>query len=244
MKQIPVIPCTFCSETTIQKRNIIRNKVWASRGQSLCGLVCNRCRRFSCSWCLRKIVSAIPSTQRAMDTWCIEVESFLSSRELRGEILGHCCEFRDYSNEQTQPVDTSMLLAAPPAGSSSADKGTLHLLDGCLFFPEYRLLVDSPLGDGGPIDIHGLSAIGRNFPGVYHGVISLGTAVLAANSNVRPDATCSSSQALTFGENLSTLSIDVNLAHATPKEVRQAIFCFPLPALPQISCPSSSTRSK
>lgn len=144
-----------------------------------------------------------------------------------GRIRGHCCEFSVWDNASMSDLSgnaSSKGTQQTPGNASS--KGVQETpirthLDGFLFFPEYQLLVDSPLGDGGPIDIHALSAIGRNFPGVYHGVVSVEAAAVAANSDVQPNSSSSSFYALTFGPNIYTLEIEVNLKNSEPKQVRQ-----------------------
>ena len=61
-----------------------------------------------------------------------------------------------------------------------------YWMDGCLFFPQYNLFIDSPNNNTSFLDIHGLGRETGAFDGVWHCVPSLKTVLLAEEKNATP----------------------------------------------------------
>jgi hypothetical protein len=81
--------------------------------------------------------------------------------------------------------------------------------------PEYRLLIDSPLGNGGPIDIHGLAAHKTSFPGVIHCVLSKATCALAARDNILAQGKGAKFKVFRSNE---LLSVDIIMSYSNGKK--------------------------
>ena len=84
-----------------------------------------------------------------------QTESKVTTSYPCGPFVGHCCELLFYKRRV------------------ELRSGKLKTkFDGCLFLPEYKLLIGPSLSDSGIVDIHGFSGFHPHFAGVVHCVPS------------------------------------------------------------------------
>ena len=143
--------CIFCSSKSIEQSSKLSGpKKYPHANQ---GLTCGKCFRFSCLPCLKLLIHIIP--KELHDDWALKVLRFIQSGEEQG-FVGSCCQFIDKNKKSTDIVRQGDELA----GTSFA---------GCLFFPEFKLLIDSPFDC---VDIHGVGEFAGHYGGAWHCVIS------------------------------------------------------------------------
>ena len=172
--------------------------------QSKIGLFCGICSSFTCNYCLKKILEKIPKRLATADPWSIHVSLHLQqvSQPLRSSdvFTGHCCELRQWKKSRK-------------CRKSSTPTGEL-LLDGSLYLPEYNLLLNSPLGDTGPVDIHGLGE-DSNLSAVIHCVINPAVAEKLYLENIIPDGSGASFSHV--GGNIN-YTIEIKLPYISSKK--------------------------
>ena len=198
--------CIFCHESSIERRVLLSKKKHLFFEGSRTGLTCSSCSRFSCSDCLADILRRIPKSWHKKNLWCQTVGQFLINGKHQA-FLGSCCELQEIK-------DTSFKMLG---------KSTLSY-DGCLFFPEYRLLIDSPIGNGGPIDIHGLAKHKTSFLGVVHCVLSKATCTLASNSNIQANGKGAQLKNYTTTE---LLRVEIKMCYASVKQFVSSTYMTP-----------------
>jgi hypothetical protein len=190
--------CVMCSPTTIERQISNKGKVFQNLTQAQIGLQCDVCSQHACHTCLEKILSLVPVGFAATDPWCSYVRAFLNSsssnfQQEHGYFTGHCCELREAGKFQKK--------------KSEVKKDGNMKLDGSLFLPEFNLLINSPIGDGGPIDVHGMGK-DKFLPGEVHCVINPVLARQLFKHNITPDGSAASYSTMGKNENYSiTISL-------------------------------------
>lgn len=144
--------CILCSHKSIERR---RKRVvpWLISNKE--GLVCGVCNRFSCLFCLSSIIKSCNESQYekaigASKVWLNQVNEFIMEQKEPREFIGHCCYLKRSPN-----IINNVL--KPASTREVCDKSSMISLAGCIYFPEFRLIVDSPINC---VDIHGLGREG------------------------------------------------------------------------------------
>ena len=166
------LSCIFCHDSSIERKVRLSDKQRIFFESSPTGLTCTSCSRFICSDFIRDIFKRIPQSSKEKDSLCQVVNQFLTTGG-KHTFLGSCCELKDI--KKTPLIISSM---------------TPLSYDGYLFRPEYRLLIDSSIGNEEPIDIHGQAKHDTLFPGVVHCVLSRASCALASSSKVQAKGEC------------------------------------------------------
>jgi hypothetical protein len=155
--------CLMCSPRSMERKVSRSGKTFLLLGQSCSGINCGMCGGFCCLKCLKKILSVFPKDRRATDHWYMYVTEWVTDREdtrdtpvlyPAGPFVGHCCELR-------------VLSKVPFENTTTATR-----FDGCLFLPEYKLIISPCFSSNGTVDIHGFGAYPPYFTGVIHCVPS------------------------------------------------------------------------
>ena len=130
------------------------------------GVICNQCRRFTCSSCLTKIVEAIPASQQ--DLWCKRVLCYLGNSSLRStSFLGHCCELKV---ERKKVKDQDVRKLKSQCDLSKKLEGGKRS-DGDLFLPEFGLLLQTSFTS---VDVHALAPDrSTQHSGAWHSTITV-----------------------------------------------------------------------
>jgi hypothetical protein len=112
---------------------------------------------------MEKIVAVFPNDKKKKNHWYMYVKAFISESTSTGRsstpypagpFVGHCCELRFFDKKCVRFVHEQTLF------------------DGCLFLPEYKLIINPCFSNEGIIDIHGLGGYPPYFQGVIHCVPS------------------------------------------------------------------------
>jgi hypothetical protein len=155
--------CLMCAYTSIERKAVIAGRPILLMTQSATGVNCGICNRFCCSKCLQKVVSVFPNEKKKNNHWYMFVMAFISEEKQQlksaqcypaGPFVGHCCELRFLSKRAT----------ITPLASTR--------FDGCLFLPEYKLIINPAFSSDGIVDIHGFGGYAPYFTGVVHCVPS------------------------------------------------------------------------
>ena len=110
-----------------------------------------------------KVVAVIPKNLKTNNHWYMYVAAFLDEQHATdgihrrypaGPYIGHCCELRFFRKK-----------------ASSSNLAATRF-DGCLFLPEYKLIISPCFSSEGMVDIHGFGGSGPYFDGVIHCVPS------------------------------------------------------------------------
>jgi hypothetical protein len=139
--------CILCCKNSVERQ---RARIIPQLHCHQDGLVCSLCNRFSCKFCLHSIINKCNESQYknaigASKVWLHQVHDFVIDKQDPLAFVGHCCYLRKFRNlDNLKPATNQDSLKSPP--------DTLSLA-GCIYFPEFRLIVDSPISC---IDIHGL----------------------------------------------------------------------------------------
>ena len=163
--------CLLCSTKTIKSSSFLTKRAasFINYIPSKLGLTCTKCQSFACKYCIVLIHQSIEPKLRANDQWCQDVRSFLSKKPMRVDFVGHCCEFAVLPR-CTQDVQSLILPCR---------------YDGCLFFPEYGVLVDTCFES---VDVFAFGPdIGCNLKGLWHSVVDYKTARMLEKACVKPD---------------------------------------------------------
>ena len=137
------------------------------------GMVCTKCRRFTCVSCLTTIVGAIPVKHH--DTWCKNVKDFLADTNVtKASFLGHCCELKT-----KRKVEIPKSLKTPSVCDTT-------LCDGDLFLPEFGLLLQTTFN---AVDIHALAPDRTTKrSGAWHTTITMDDALQFQRDRLQPKA--------------------------------------------------------
>jgi hypothetical protein len=171
--------CLMCAPCTVEGNVYNSGKAFLLLSQADVGIRCGICNRFCCIKCLKKVVSVFPNDKHAKrHHWYMYVTAFLS--EIRkdvtvpkcypsGPFVGNCCELRFLKRQAgvMSPVETSRL-------------------DGCLFLPEYKLIISPGFSNDGVVDIHGFGGFLPHFNGVVHCVPSHSSCLKYEREGVTP----------------------------------------------------------
>ena len=192
--------CAMCSPKTIERKNANKKDRFHFIMQSATGLKCSMCSRVTCRSCLEKVRREIKRNIAATDPWCLNIDSFLHSeketespQDFTG-FIGHCCELRIWRKAYKKPPITNAMK-----------------LDGSLHLPEFNLLINSPLGNGGPVDIHGMGQ-DTNLPAVVHCVLSPTLCAEICKRKIIPTGNAASYFRLGVDKNFQ---IDIQLPYST-----------------------------
>jgi hypothetical protein len=201
--------CIMCSSSTIEKKNKGKQEQFKVILQGKTGLECSVCSKKTCCTCLKKMYKEIKQSVAATDTWCCNVESFLHS-DMKEEtdqdfagFIGHCCELRIWRKAYKKPSCTKEMK-----------------LDGSLHLPEFNLLINSPLGNGGPVDIHGMGQ-DTNLPPVVHCVLSPSLCTEIFQKKIIPTGKAASFFLLGVTHNFK---IDIELPYTAKRKHVSALF--------------------
>ena len=118
------------------------------------------------------------------DEWLSNVQRILgeeTGRCTNESFIGSCCELRKNRNNQTNTHYTEQI----PQLVNKSDNNH-PFLDGCLYFPEFNLFVDSPNCHTDTVDIHGLAEEEGHYDGVWHCVPCLETVLMAKDKLLHP----------------------------------------------------------
>jgi hypothetical protein len=205
--------CVMCSPTTIERKISEKSNTFKCLVQAKKSLQCDVCSQHACRTCLMKILLLVPKQFAKSDPWCCYVQAFLNStsnnfQENHGHFTGHCCELREpCRNKNNKKRDLGELEQLCPKQKKRNDDDMK--LDGSLYLPEFHLLLSSPIGNGGPIDIHGMGK-DKNLPGEVHCVINPVLAGILFQQNIAPDGTSASYYTMGNDDNYS---ISINLPY-------------------------------
>jgi hypothetical protein len=109
-----------------------------------------------------------PDNKTKRNHWYMYVSAFIRENAKNkndppcfpnGPFVGHCCELLFCKRRLNE---------SPP---------TATRYDGCLFLPEYKILLSPCFGRDGMVDIHGFGGMAPYFSGVVHCVPSLASCV-------------------------------------------------------------------
>ena len=153
----------MCSPGTVERKVYTAGKAFLLLSQSDVGMKCGNCNIYCCLKCLEKIVGVFPNDMKKNNHWYMYVTAFIDKYKTEGSsdtsypagpFVGHCCELRFFDKrvEMLLPVQTRF--------------------DGCLFLPEYKLIINPCFSMEGMVDIHGFGGSPSYFPGVIHCVPS------------------------------------------------------------------------
>ena len=187
--------CLFCSPNSVERKQqqsikpIQPLQEAATTKPTPQFLTCSRCGCKACFRCVSEIVDLCKKKGIQEDKWLRTAAQFVDSKmtEAASTFIGSCCEHRLTRNlmkeagVQRQNLQQQIKLAADRVSASDQ-----KLLDGCLFFPQYNLFIDSPNNNTSFLDIHGLGRETGAFDGVWHCVPSLETVLLAEEKNATP----------------------------------------------------------
>lgn len=141
--------CILCCKHSVERQ---RARIIPQLHSHQNGLVCNLCNRFSCKFCLHSIINKCNESQYknaigASKVWLHQVHDFVIDQQIPIDFVGHCCYIKKSRNlpDTLNPVTNQEARNDLPPDTFS--------LAGCIYFPEFRLIVDSPISC---IDIHGL----------------------------------------------------------------------------------------
>jgi hypothetical protein len=162
---------------------------------------------------LRALLAEVGRADRIEDHWCQQIAVYLGGNPLPDDFVGHCCEWKTSNAEKKIANLATRLLSQQPSR-----------YDGCLYLPEYNLLIDSPLG--GAVDNHGLGSMTEEdgftkIGGAWHAVVPTHLAVQ-----------CEASAVLAGGSGLKLShdpirSITVPALHAKGKEMQVCLLTLP-----------------
>ena len=133
------------------------------------GLNCSICNMFACKNCIMNAIKLINNSRTIKPStfilsskkWYEDATKYLAINNVPEDFVGHCCIIKKD-------------MGSIPGTSKSSHKNLTSTNDtndtklgGALFFPEYKVLVDSPKN---AIDVH---ALGKesSFPAVWHSVL-------------------------------------------------------------------------
>lgn len=158
--------CSLCEPKWFHNVNATKN---CSVVPSKEGLHCSLCNLFACKKCIMNAIQLIDNSRTIVPStlilsskkWYEDTTKYLTIHNVPQDFVGHCC------------IIKKDLGAIPGASGSSHNTLTsIHdtkdtKLGGALFFPEYKVLIDSPKD---AIDVH---ALGKesSFPAVWHCVL-------------------------------------------------------------------------
>jgi hypothetical protein len=179
--------CVMCSPGSIERKVCNQGKSFLLLSQSPVGINCGICSRFCCLKCLEKIVLAFPNDMKKKNHWYMYVSAFIRERNMTvplpqcypsGPFVGHCCELRFFQRgvEKNVPAPT--------------------LFDGCLFLPEYKVIISPCFCNDGIVDIHGFGGYNPYFTGVVHCVPSHTSCVAYKRNGVKATGSGSSFRVL------------------------------------------------
>ena len=167
--------CLFCSGTSLERSR----KPCSSIVPGMDGLVCSLCKRFSCSDCLANLQTAIEESQIQHNCPRDHFFDVISDYNRNGvyptNYVGHCCELKQ------EALRAGTFLKANYRKQCQKEMSC----DGYVFFPQFKLLIDTPFGD---IDVLGLGPIKGSHHGVWHCVIGIKDAIRFAAEGLSPQA--------------------------------------------------------
>jgi hypothetical protein len=146
------------------ERQVYNARKWTLLlGQSDVGIKCGICNLYCCIKCLEKIIDIYPKDMTSKNHWYMYVKAFIAETKSKassatrypaGPFVGHCCELRFFNKrrDRVQQEQTRF--------------------DGCLFLPEYKLIINPCFSIQRIIDIHGFGGFPPYFQGVIHCVPS------------------------------------------------------------------------
>ena len=160
--------CIMCSPGSVERKVRSTGKKILLLSQSNVGIKCGICNKFCCIKCLEKIIKVFPCDMKRKNHWFMFVTAFIGEQYNAGPMqtgypyrpfVGHCCELRFFQR----------------CGHNRSLQKTRF--DGCLFLPEYKLIISPCFSNDGLVDIHGFGGSPPNFDGVIHCVPSHGACV-------------------------------------------------------------------
>lgn len=179
--------CVMCSPGSMERKVCSSGKTFLNMTQSDVGVNCGICNRFSCLTCLEKIVAVFPNDMKKRNHWYRYVAAFIAEQKMSvllpqcypaGPFVGHCCELRFFRRSADYIVEEKTQF------------------DGCLFLPEYRVIINPCIGDKGIVDIHGFGGYNPHFAGVVHCVPSHTSCIDYHSEGVKATGSASSYQVL------------------------------------------------
>ena len=182
----------MCSPGSVEQKVRNSGKAFLLLSQSDVGINCGRCSRFCCLKCLKKIVAVFPNDMKKTNHWYRYVTAFITEQTMvvpvqqcypSGPFVGHCCELRFFRKS----ADNVVL-------EKTRFDGTRF--DGCLFLPEYKVIISPCICGDGIVDIHGFGGYNPYFTGVVHCVPSHTSCIEYHKEQVRATGSASSFRVL------------------------------------------------
>ena len=155
--------CVMCSQGTIERRVKEMGKTVLLMSPGDIGITCGICNRLCCIKCLRKVVDVFASQKKQQDPWYLYVSCYIDHLDnpqnkpddtLSLPFVGHCCELGIFKR------------------GTKINSSEKTRFDGCLFLPEYKLIISPSFSSEGIVDIHGFGGMPPYFSGVVHCVPS------------------------------------------------------------------------
>lgn len=152
--------CTLCSPEWFHNVNAIRGCDLLASEEVL---KCSICNMFACKKCITNAMQFIQESKKinpssfilSSKKWYEDTNMYLMQKEVPEDFVGHCCIIKQDVGEN------------PKSNHETTTSANHTKLGGALFFPEYKILIDSPKG---VIDVH---ALGKEstFSAVWHCVL-------------------------------------------------------------------------
>ena len=155
--------CIMCSPGSIERKVQMSEKQILILSQSDVGIKCGICNKFCCIQCLRKVINVFPTVKSKRNHWYMYVSAMIKEEDMAepirscypaGPFVGQCCELRFFKRGAI-PIQLEQTR-----------------FDGCLFLPEYKLILSPCFSSDGMVDIHGFGGMHPYFTGVVHCVPS------------------------------------------------------------------------
>lgn len=205
--------CIFCSFNSIETQRKLEKRVFIDLTMNSMGLYCSVCGSFSCKTCLDKVIANIPNKLQLHDSWCSYVSAYLmSSTSPPPDFVGSCCELK---------LQAKASALSSNQRASELQESTRY--DGCLYLPEFSLLIDSPIGNGGPVDIHGFAKENQLRDGVMHCVLSHETSRIMHSRNIVANGAGANWR---FHHELPLLEITIRLPYEQSPMTVSSMFLF------------------